>query len=53
MKGEEHGSNDFMDWNEKNEFRAKRVTPDYPYPEDEICDCRINAEYPKSEKKKR
>lgn len=47
MKGIEHGSNDFMNWDEKKEFLEKRVTPDYPYPTSETCDCRKRAEYPK------
>lgn len=43
MKGMEHGSNDFMDWNEKNDFCKTRITPDFIYPDNGICDCRIEA----------
>ena len=34
MKGEEHGSNDFMSWQELKEFREARILPDFDYSED-------------------
>lgn len=34
MKGEEHGSNDFMTYQELKEFREARILPDFDYCED-------------------
>lgn len=34
MKGEEHGSNDFMSFQELKEFRESRILPDFDYCED-------------------
>lgn len=34
MKGEEHGSNDFMRFQELKEFRESRILPDFDYCED-------------------
>ena len=48
MKGQEHGSNDFMTDDEKLQFSAERSTPDFPY------DRNVNnpGEYAKGVKKR-
>ena len=44
MKGEEHGSNDFMSQAEITEFKQTRITPDFEYSESVIK----AASYPQS-----
>lgn len=48
MKGEEHGSNDFMTSAEMATYVATRISPDFAYSED----CTIPAAYPKREVRK-
>lgn len=48
MKGEEHGSNDFMSHEEIEDYVKRRITPDFPY----SLDCRVPAEYVRTDAKK-